>query len=66
MTVRQAAERLEVSQSTVYALVAAGLLACSRIGLGRGCIRISAEQLDEYRKQAEVVVPRPSCGSMRL
>ena len=60
MTVRQAAQRLEVSVSTVYALVASGKLRCSRIGLGRGVIRISEEHLAEYLKGAEpVIAPAP-------
>jgi len=53
VTVKQAATRLEVSQATVYALVAAGKLRCSRVGLGRGVIRISDEQLAEYLCAAE-------------
>jgi excisionase family DNA binding protein len=48
VTVQQVAERLEVSPQLVYALVAAGKLACTRHGLGRGVIRISEEQLAEY------------------
>jgi excisionase family DNA binding protein len=67
MTVKQAAERLEISPSLVYSLVSAGKLPCTRHGLGRGCIRISEEQLAEYRKGAEVApAPRPSYDSMRL
>jgi excisionase family DNA binding protein len=65
VTVRQAAQRLEVSISTVYALVASGKLRCSRIGLGRGVIRISEEQLVEYLRAAELVVappPAPPAG----
>ena len=53
MTVKQAAVRLEVSVSTVYGLIAAGKLRCSRVGLGRGVIRISDEQLSGYLKAAE-------------
>ena len=48
MTVKAAATRLEVSQSTIYALVAAGKLKAHRIGLGRGCVRISDQQLADY------------------
>jgi excisionase family DNA binding protein len=47
------AQQLEVSTSTVYALIAAGRLRCSRVGLGRGVIRISDEQLAEYLRAAE-------------
>jgi excisionase family DNA binding protein len=55
MTVTQAAERLEVSQATVYALVASGRLRCNRIGMGRGCIRVSDEQLADYLRGSESV-----------
>jgi excisionase family DNA binding protein len=45
LTVSQAAEFLQVSPSTIYALCAAGKLAHSRIGVGRGTIRIKKETL---------------------
>ena len=48
MTVRQAAERMECSISTVYALVGAGRIKCNRIGLGRGAIRITEQQVADY------------------
>ena len=48
MTVREAAERLEVSVSLTYRLIAAGKLCCTRHGLGRGAIRISEEQLAAF------------------
>jgi excisionase family DNA binding protein len=72
MTVREAAKKLEVSQSTVYALVAAGRLCCRRVGLGRGAIRISEEHLAEYMKSAEPEVkptppaPKPGFRHLRL
>jgi excisionase family DNA binding protein len=67
MTVRQAARRLEVAPSTVYALVAAGKLRASRHGVGRGTIRISEEQLTAYQNEAGgVPAPRTAYGSMRL
>lgn len=47
-TVRQVAEQLNVSESIVYALIDAGRLACHRIGVGRGTIRIAREDLDAY------------------
>jgi excisionase family DNA binding protein len=52
VTVRQAADRLEVSQSTVYGLIAAGKLRCARVGVGRGVIRIQEDQLAEYLEGA--------------
>jgi excisionase family DNA binding protein len=48
MRVRDVAKRLEISNATVYAMIATGKLQCHRIGLGRGVIRISEEQLQEY------------------
>ena len=53
MKIKEAAERLEVSVATAYALVASGKLRASRIGLGRGVIRISEEQLADYLRRAE-------------
>ena len=54
MSVKEVAARLEVSVTTVYALVGAGKLCCYRVGLGRGCIRIAEEHLAEYLGQAQV------------
>jgi len=48
LTVKQAAERLGVSAATVYQLCAAKLLAHSRVGLGRGVIRITEADIDRY------------------
>jgi excisionase family DNA binding protein len=59
MTVRQAAKRLEVSRSTVYALIASGKLKCVRIGLGRGCIRVLDEHIDEFLRGAEPIATPP-------
>ena len=56
VTVREAAARLEMSQSLVYGLLIAGRLKGSRHGLGRGTWRISEEQLQEYLRQSE---PKP-------
>jgi len=48
LTVKQVAERLQVSAATVYQLCAEQRLGHRRIGLGRGTIRISEEQLQHY------------------
>jgi excisionase family DNA binding protein len=45
MRVKEAANRLEVGISTVYALCDQGLLPHVRVGLGRGTIRISEDDL---------------------
>jgi excisionase family DNA binding protein len=63
MTVKKAAERLEVSQATVYALVAAGKLRCVRVGLGRGTIRIMEEHIADYLAKAEPVGKLPPARS---
>lgn len=54
MTVAQAAEALEVSPALVYKLLKAGKLAHSRIGLGRGVIRIDEASLAEFKRGCEV------------
>lgn len=66
MNVRSAAARLEISASTVYALVAAGKLGCTRHGVGRGCIRISQAQLEAYLMSTMPDPPETGFGSMRL
>ena len=48
LTVRQVAERLNVSASCVYQLVESGKIPNHRIGLGRGAIRVSEADLEEY------------------
>jgi excisionase family DNA binding protein len=72
MKVKQAAAVLEVSTGTVYALVASGRLGCCRIGVGRGAIRISDEQLADYRRSTQTVavnqvsISRPQLKHLRL
>jgi len=48
LTVKDTAERLNVSARVVYDLVDKGLLRCQRVGVGRGTIRIAPEDLDLY------------------
>ena len=52
VTVKEVAKRLEISQSLVYQLVAAGKLRGIRHGMGRGCIRIGEEDIADYLKLA--------------
>ncbi|WZO97037.1 helix-turn-helix domain-containing protein [Isosphaeraceae bacterium EP7] len=54
MRVKQAAEKLEISVGTVYALIRSKRLRCARHGLGRGTIRITDEHLTAYTRGAEV------------
>lgn len=46
--VAEVARLLNVSVGCVYALVESGRLACHRIGLGRGAVRISDADLNHY------------------
>jgi excisionase family DNA binding protein len=48
LTVKEAAEQLHVSATCVYQLIAKGKLACHRIGVGRGAIRIGADDLADF------------------
>jgi excisionase family DNA binding protein len=50
--VAEAAKRLSVSRGTIYALVESGKLLCSRIGKGRGTIRIPLAALEAYQRDA--------------
>ena len=69
---RQLAERLNVSVSTIYCLVETGRIACHRIGVGRGAVRVSEEQLAEYleetkreRREPTVRCPVPRLPPLR-
>jgi excisionase family DNA binding protein len=71
MRVRDVAERLEVSVATVYAMVARGKLRCTRVGAGRGVIRISEDQLAEFLRanepsEAQQPANRTSLKHLRL
>ena len=57
LTVEEAAGRLGVNASLVYHLVAGRRLRASRIGHGRGRIRITEAAIDEYLKATEIPAP---------
>lgn len=48
LTVKQVAERLCVSATCVYQLIAERKLPCHRIGIGRGAIRVAIEDLTAF------------------
>ncbi|WP_146599765.1 helix-turn-helix domain-containing protein [Novipirellula aureliae] len=48
LTVNEVADRLNVAPSTVYGLLSQGRLKCYRIGLGRGTIRVSEDELARF------------------
>ena len=49
MTVNEAAAALDVSPAFIYKLCREGLLAHTRIGLGRGTIRVSVKDIEVTR-----------------
>lgn len=61
-TVKQAAARLGISPTLVYALVQKRRIRHERHGFGRGTIRIPEATLDEYRRSREFGAeePRPA------
>ncbi len=59
LTVKQAADRLGVSQALIYALVSARKIRHERHGLRRGAIRIPEEALDEYRRRCTIETEEP-------
>lgn len=59
LTVAQVAGLLGVSTASVYAMVEAGRLACHRIGLGRGTIRISEADLEDFLDACRCGPPAP-------
>jgi excisionase family DNA binding protein len=48
LTVKDAAQRLAVSEQLIYALCAKQQLRHVRVGLGRGTIRIPEDAIEEY------------------
>jgi excisionase family DNA binding protein len=54
LSVKDAAEYLGLGRSSVYEIVAAGRLACYRIGPNRGRIRFRPADLDAYLERMKV------------
>ena len=65
LTIREVADRLSISQSLAYRLVAEGKIRAYRIG---GAVRVSEDQLSEYLSSCEVSGERtpPSSRSLKL
>lgn len=53
-TVKEAADVLNLSPATVYALVAARKIRHERLGMGRRAIRVPHDAIDEYRRKMTV------------
>ena len=58
LSVAEAAELLAVSPATVYALCSDRRIRHERYGRGRGTIRIPADALEQYRREATVAAER--------
>ena len=54
LSVKEAAERLNISEATIYALCQQRRLPHVRIGVGRGAIRIEDQALVEFVERARV------------
>ena len=59
LTVKQVAERLQISVAMVYLLCNRGKLAYVRVGVGRGTIRIREEDLAAFVESSQVQPHRP-------
>jgi excisionase family DNA binding protein len=62
LTVRETAERLRISEATVYALCSARKLRHQRVGLGRGKLLIPSDAVTEYLVKGTVVSTEPPPG----
>lgn len=60
LSVREAAEQLDVSVGLVYTLCAKKRIRHERHGLGRGTIKIPEDALEEYRRGATVAAVQPA------
>jgi excisionase family DNA binding protein len=55
LTIKRAAEILNVSPGLIYALCARGRIQHERYGLGRGTIRIREEAIMEFQAQSRAI-----------
>ena len=66
MTVKEVAFRLSVCPAVVYRLIDANKLEAHRIGLGRGTLRISEEQLLAFLNESKVDATQPCSPRIKL
>lgn len=62
---REVADLLRVSIGCIYSLVDRGLLPCLRIGIGRGTLRFTEDDVRSYLTQARKGRPNPSLKHIR-
>lgn len=66
--VKAVAEALDVSAATIYRAVESGALRASRLGTGKGAVRISGDAIKEYMaacEQAAATSPQPIRAALR-
>ena len=75
LTVKEVAQRLAVSASCIYQLVETGKLPHHRIGVGRGAIRFSEDDIADYLQlvrhlasagQPNLTATRPKLKHLKL
>lgn len=64
--VKAVAEALDVSAATVYRAVASGALRATRLGTGRGAVRIPGDALREYVAACERAAAKSPAASSDL
>jgi excisionase family DNA binding protein len=62
LTIKRAAEILNVSPGLVYALCAHGRIRHERYGIGRGTIRIHEEAIVEFQAESRAIPHKPAHG----
>ncbi len=72
LSVQQVADRLQVSPSCVYQLIDSGKLSHHRIGVARGTIRVSEDDLTTYLEDSrtesaneKLPEPRPKRAKLK-
>lgn len=67
LTIKDVAERLNISERTAYRLIEEGDIPCKRVGTGRGTIRVRPAALEAYINQPSrevLAVAAPAAGSL--
>ena len=66
LTAKEAAPLLGLKPRTLYALAAAGKIACHRLGVGDGAIRFDPADIEAYKQSCRSPATMPAAGSSSL
>jgi excisionase family DNA binding protein len=66
LTAKQAAPMLGLKPRTLYALAAAGKIACHRMGVGDAAVRFDPADIEAYKQSCRSPVTTPAAGSTSL